>query len=209
VMLTLWDLIKQVVSPPERPRVKVAPGRKKVRKGRPQATSPRRRPSAAAKKPRRSMEERYEQITREYLEKHGVKVRKWRKAMSGIATEVKFKDGRIARYIESPRPRGPMSMAVFLHEIGHHAIGFNTYRPRCLEEYHAWRFAIEHMESLGLNITENVQRRMHNSLRYAVNKARRRGIKEIPAELLPYERPWTGTQRTAQGAQRTPGPRPR
>jgi hypothetical protein len=85
-----------------------------------------------------------------------------------------------------------MSAAVFLHEIGHHAVGFNTYKPRCLEEYHAWVFALDQMERLGLNVTDSVRRRMHDSLHYAVQKARRRGIKQIPAELEPFSRErWT------------------
>jgi hypothetical protein len=136
------------------------------------------------------MEERYERITREMLEAHGVRVRRWRTHMSGIAWQVRYRDGTVKKLIESPRPRGPMSAAIFLHEIGHHAIGFNTYKPRCLEEYHAWRFAIEQMERLGLNITDGVRRRMHNSLHYAVEKARRRGIREVPRELGAFVGPW-------------------
>ena len=79
-----------------------------------------------------------------------------------------------------------MSCAIFLHEIGHHAIGFKTYKPRCLEEYHAWKFAIDTMEAEGLNVTDRVHERMRDSLRYAVAKAARRGLKRIPPELLPY-----------------------
>ena len=138
------------------------------------------------------MEERYERITREMLEAHGVRVRRWRTHMSGIAWQVRYRDGSVKKLIESPRPKGPMSAAIFLHEIGHHAIGFNTYKPRCLEEYHAWRFAIEEMERLGLNVTDGVRRRMHNSLRYAVEKAKRRGIREVPGELAPFVAPWRG-----------------
>jgi hypothetical protein len=134
------------------------------------------------------MQTRYDAMTRDMLAKYGVRVRRWRTAMSGIAWELRYHDGRTARLIESPRPKGPMSAAIFLHEIGHHAIGFNTYKPRCLEEYYAWAFALEHMDKLNLNITDNVRRRMHNSLHYAVQKARRRGIKAIPAELEPYLR---------------------
>ncbi len=89
--------------------------------------------------------------------------------------------------LESPQPRGPMSMAIFLHEVGHHAIGFNRYKPRCLEEYHAWKWSLEAMELHGLNITDAVRRRMHESLWYAVAKARRRGLRELPPELLPYQ----------------------
>ncbi len=189
--MTLWDLLGHVL-----PKPRPGPARTKERVRKPPSGRIRRPavPAAAEREARPAMGLRYEQITRHYLEHHGVKVRRWRTHMSGIATEVKYRDGRVARYIEAPRPKGPMSVAIFLHEIGHHAIGFNTYRPRCLEEYHAWRFAIDHMESLGLNITEGVRRRMHNSLRYAVQKARRRGIKSIPTELHPYMQPWAGTQ---------------
>jgi hypothetical protein len=133
-----------------------------------------------------TMQERYDEVTRLMLREYGVKVRRWRKAMSGIAWEVRYRDGSVRRLIEAPRPRGPMSAAVFLHEIGHHAIGFNTYKPRCLEEYHAWVFAVEQMQRLGLNVTPAVHRRMARSLHYAVAKAKRRGIKAIPAELGPY-----------------------
>ena len=88
--------------------------------------------------------------------------------------------------IEAPYPRGPMSCAVFLHEIGHHAIGLRRYRPRCLEEFHAWRWAIEEMEARGLNVTVGVRRRRDEALKYAVRKALRRGLKRLPIELEPY-----------------------
>ena len=34
--------------------------------------------------------------------------------------------------------RGALSLAVFLHEVGHHVIGFDRYKQRCEEEYHVW-----------------------------------------------------------------------
>lgn len=129
------------------------------------------------------MERRYAEVTELMLRKYGVRVRKWRSNMSGVAWCVIYRDGSIARLIESPKPKGPMSMAVFLHEIGHHAIGFDVYSPRCLEEYHAWEFSIRAMREHGLNITEQVEKRRRRSLEYAVGKACRRGIKQIPAEL--------------------------
>ncbi|RMD64872.1 MAG: hypothetical protein D6824_03400, partial [Planctomycetota bacterium] len=75
---------------------------------------------------------------------------------------------------------------VFLHEVGHHAIGFHRYSPRCLEEHRAWVWALQAMERYELNVTEQVRKRMRDSLRYAVAKARRRGLKRLPAELAPY-----------------------
>jgi hypothetical protein len=144
------------------------------------------REPSASNTAKETAEERYERVARAMLSKYGIKVRKWRKSMSGVAYELKYRDGTVKRFIEAPRPRGPMSAAVFLHEIGHHAIGFNVYKPRCLEEYHAWAWSLRAMEEHGLNVTEQVRRRMHDSLWYAVSKAQRRGIKELPAELMAY-----------------------
>lgn len=164
---SLWDLLR-----PKRP----APRQKAPAKSKPLVKAP----------PAGSMQDRYERMTREMLKRYGVRVRKWRTSMSGVAWQVTYQDGSVSRLIEAPRPRGPMSAAIFLHEIGHHAIGFGVYRPRCLEEYHAWRFAIEAMEAEGLNVTDRVHERMRDSLRYAVDKARRRGLKRIPPELVPF-----------------------
>ena len=82
-----------------------------------------------------------------------------------------------------------MSCAVFMHEVGHHAIGLHRYRPRCLEEYHAWRWGLEEMERLGYSVTERVYKRRDDALRYAVGKALRRGLKRLPVELVPWAPP--------------------
>ncbi len=170
-MLTLWDLLtKKTKRPKPAPVVR-------VRKPAPRTT---------AKAPPTAMQIKYEQITRQMLAKYGVRVRKWRTSMSGVAWQVTYQDGTTARLLESPKPKGPMSAAIFLHEIGHHAIGFQTYKPRCLEEFYAWKFSIEAMHELGLNVTDRVHQRMYESLQYALAKAQRRGLKRIPDELAWY-----------------------
>lgn len=198
IQLMLWDLVRPLARgmaeglrlitqpPPTPPTQRPAP-----RKPRP--TARRERPSATSApngsriaRPAPTMAQRYEQVAREMLTKYNIRVRKWRSGTSGIAWYVEYRDGSIQRLIESPRPRGPMSMAVFLHEIGHHAIGFNVYKPRCLEEFHAWEFSLRTMRELNLNVTEPVLRRRRRSLEYAVGKACRRGIKSIPAELVEF-----------------------
>lgn len=184
-MLTLWDLIPKRRgrggggSPTAAPITTQAPPPRPERSVRIAPASPGRARGAGAR-------ERYEAMTRAMLDEYGVRVRKWRSSMSGVAWEVHYQDGRLVRLIESPRPRGPVSASIFLHEIGHHAIGFNRYRPRCLEEYHAWRWSLERMDQFGFTITKRVEDRVRDSLRYAVWKAQRRGLKRIPAELLPY-----------------------
>lgn len=164
------------------------------RGGRTKAASPTRAAATGpvvAEPPRAgdSAQDRYDALVAHMLELHGVKVRKWRTSMSGVAWQLRYKDGSVKKLIEAPRPKGPMSAAVFLHEIGHHAIGFNTYKPRCLEEYHAWAWSLAAMEAHGVNVTDSVRLRMHRSLAYAVAKARRRGLARLPVELEPFATP--------------------
>ncbi len=141
----------------------------------------------AAHRPKReSAANKYDRVIAEMVVRYAVKVRRWRKSMSGVAYEIEYRDGTRKRLIESPRPRSPLSMAIFLHEIGHHAIGLGKYKPRCLEEYHAWMFSLRAMEENGLEVTEKVRNRVKRSLEYAVSKAARRGIKNLPPELHEY-----------------------
>jgi len=178
-VLTLWDLIpKRRAKRRRKPEVVVTPAAKKAAPPKP---APKKKLSPAA--------ERYEKLTRECLAEHGIRVRKWRTSMSGVAWEVRYEDGTMSRLIEAPRPKGPMSTAVFLHEVGHHAIGFTRYKPRCLEEYHAWMWSLAEMERRGVSVTESVKRRVHESLHYAILKAARRGLKKLPVELEPYLKP--------------------
>lgn len=137
-------------------------------------------------KPKSSMQLRYDALVEEMKRLHGIRVRKWRKSSSGVAWAVRYADGKVVKLIESPYPRGPMSCAIFLHEVGHHAIGLGVYKPRCLEEYRVWQWAIEEMRARGFNVTEAVLRRVDRSMRYAVGKAKRRGIQSVPAELQAY-----------------------
>ena len=55
-----------------------------------------------------------------------------------------------------------------------------------LEEYDAWRWSLDTMRRKGLNVTAAVEKRMDDSIRHAVRTARRRGLKQLPAELTAY-----------------------
>lgn len=184
---TLWDLLTG-----QRAKSRRKPPRAKPPAPKPQRRKPGRvtalvEPVPAAPSSRKGgMQDRYDAMTRELLATYGVRVRKWRSSMSGVAWEVYYQDGKTVRLIEAPRPKGPMSAAVFLHEIGHHAIGFHRYKPRCLEEHKAWEWALEEMRRRNLNITPAVEKRVQASMRYAIGKATRRGIKALPAEMAPY-----------------------
>lgn len=184
---SLWELLakqnkrKPAAAKPADDAVAQAPVRNDAQKTtkKPLATG--------AKKPKLTMQQRYDALVEEMKRTYGVRVRKWRKSSSGVAWTVRYVEtGRVVKLIESPYPRGPMSCAIFLHEIGHHAIGLGVYRPRCLEEYVVWVWALDTMRAKGFNVTPAVERRMEESMRYAVRKAMRRGMKRVPPELLRY-----------------------
>src|ERR1700683_4868018 len=118
--------------------------------------------------------------------RHRLRVRKWRSNMSGSAWQVRYRSGRVTRWIEAPFPRTPLSLSIFLHEVGHHAIGFQRYKRRCEEEYHVWLWALEQMKKLGVTPDAKVAKRFELSMQYAVGKALRRGIKTLPEPLLQF-----------------------
>jgi hypothetical protein len=118
--------------------------------------------------------------------RYGVRVKRWRKPMSGCAWSVRHSDGRCVNWIEAPYPKSPISLSIFLHEVGHHAIGFSRYKKRCEEEYHVWVWAIDQMRQMGIEPDEKVARRFQLSMQYAVGKAMRRGIKDLPEPLLQF-----------------------
>jgi hypothetical protein len=130
----------------------------------------------------------FSHIVSEMKSRYDVRVRRWRRGMTGCAWRVYYHDGRVINWIEAPQPRTPISLAIFLHEVGHHVIGFDTYRLRCEEEYHAWQWAVSAMRHFGVEPDEKVNRRVELSMRYAVDKAMRRGLRQLPEQLASFAR---------------------
>lgn len=128
----------------------------------------------------------FEPIVRRVKIEHDIRVKRWRRHMSGCAWQVRHADGRVIRWIESPYPRTPISLSLFLHEVGHHVIGFEAYPTRCEEEYHAWNWAMEQMRSISVPPDGKVILRYELSMRYEVEKAIRRGRQAIPAQLARF-----------------------
>jgi hypothetical protein len=128
----------------------------------------------------------FESIVEEMKSRYDIRVRRWRSSMSGKAWRVYYHDGRAVNWVESPKPKTPISLAIFLHEVGHHVIGFEKYRRRCEEEFYVWMWALNEMREHGVEPDEKVHRRVEMSMQYAVEKAMRRGIKQIPELLLRY-----------------------
>jgi hypothetical protein len=129
-------------------------------------------------------------IVRDVKSRHGVRVRRWRTTMSGCAWRVDYSDGRQIRWIEAPYPKTPISLAIFLHEVGHHAIGFEQYPVECEEEYHVWQWALAQMRRYGVAPDASVERRFERSMQYAVNKEfrRRRGeALHLPPQLQRFQ----------------------
>jgi hypothetical protein len=132
------------------------------------------------------MQRRYDRVVREMLERHDLVVQRWRRSLSGVAIHRVYRDGREERVLESPYPTSPLRMAIFLHEVGHHAIGLGVHRPRCLEEHLAWEWSVERMRELGFATEGTVARRVQRSMEHAVSKSVRRGIRRLPVALFRY-----------------------
>lgn len=128
----------------------------------------------------------YAALVEELKAKYKIVVRKWRTQMTGMAYELHYHDGRIKRMIVAPRPRSPVSAAIFLHEVGHHAIGFGRYRPRCLEEYYVWQWAFREMRAREIPVEARVLRHYKHSMMHYVHLAKKQGLRELPGELHPF-----------------------
>ena len=128
----------------------------------------------------------YPAIVADVKQRYAIRIRRWRRQMSGCAWRVTYADGTSINWLEAPVPRTPISLAVFLHEVGHHAIGFETYGVRCEEEFHAWQWALAEMRRVGVEPDARVLRRVELSMRYELDKAVRRGLRELPEALAPF-----------------------
>jgi hypothetical protein len=124
----------------------------------------------------------YAGMVRELKTRYKISIRKWRTHMSGVAYELTYADGRIKRLISAPKPRSPVSAAIFLHEVGHHAIGFRRYSPRCLEEYYVWQWTFREMAARGIVLDPRVQRHYRRSMYHYIKLARKHG-QHVPGEL--------------------------
>jgi len=122
-------------------------------------------------------------IVTQVRKRYDIRVKRWRTSMSGKSWRVYYADGTAVNWIEAPRPKTALSLGIFLHEVGHHVIGFDKYKRRCEEEFHVWQWALAEMQRLGVAPDERVLRRVDLSMRYAVAKALRRGIRELPEGL--------------------------
>lgn len=133
----------------------------------------------------------YNDMVDELKQRYKIRVHKWKKRMSGAAYELTYPDGRIKRLIAAPRPRGPVSAAIFLHEVGHHAIGFRRYSQRCLEEYYVWQWTFREMAAHHIPIDQRVMRHYRRSMYHYVQRERARGNHHFPPELHAFTH-WPG-----------------
>lgn len=122
------------------------------------------------------------------LRESGCTVRKWRKNATGTAYTSSADWG-----IESPEPRGPISFAVFAHEVGHQMLHRHNSAPRWQEELEAWEYAVDQFSRFQLD-AKGVRERMVRSLRYAAAKTSKRCSAETARALLDRYPKWIWTE---------------
>lgn len=113
----------------------------------------------------------------------GVKVRRYRSSLSGVAYTKADDWG-----IEVPEPTTPVRFAIFAHEVGHQVLHRAERRsrqvPRWIEEAEAWRYATDACRRFGVPLDRHVSRRVQIGVTYALAKAKRRGTTNLPTTSL-------------------------
>lgn len=105
------------------------------------------------------------------LRESGCTIGKFRKSTTGIAN---LEDPLWT--IEVPEPRGPVSYATFVHEIGHQVLHRRRrVRPRWLEEQEAWSYALDSFLRFDLPGVEKATADARGAMAYSFSKALRRG----------------------------------
>jgi hypothetical protein len=119
-------------------------------------------------------------------ERYAIRVRRWREDASGCAWRTLLSDGSHANWIEAPYPTSPLTLAVFLHEIGHHAVGLDRFELRCEAEYEAWQWSLQQMRQLNVRPDRDVYERYELGVRYAVFEEMSRGARNLPESLTAF-----------------------
>lgn len=122
------------------------------------------------------------------LQQSSCTVRRYRTSMTGRAFTRADDWG-----IEAPEPKGPISFAVFAHEIGHQMLHREGRRSRWLEEVEAWEYALAQFERFDLPGQEKAQADAAKSLVYAAAKANRRCSPETAQAILDRFPEWVWT----------------
>ena len=94
---------------------------------------------------KQAMAERYWAIALEEAARHDVTIKRFRPSLSGKAFVSQ-------RTITAPRPRTRRRLRVFLHEVGHIALGHSDPKPRYVAEQEADEWAFETMRRHGIRV---------------------------------------------------------
>jgi hypothetical protein len=92
----------------------------------------------------------------------------------------------------APHPTTRRRLAVYLHECAHFELHTKKKHPRYIEEYQAWKWAIEVMRASEIKVCAKVLLDAQLGVKYAIEKAIRRGVKRIDTNArkfakLPYK----------------------
>ena len=117
-------------------------------------------------------ENRYLRAGRNEADARMIRVRLWRSSLTGCANVAKSE-------IEVPKPLTRKSLYIFLHEIGHVAIGHLGKKKRHVEEYEAEQFAHERMRELGFAVPRSQTERAKAYVARKIGQAYARGAKRI------------------------------
>lgn len=122
----------------------------------------------------------YELAFAQLLKESGCTVRRYREnTLTGVAFTNDDDWG-----IEVPRPTTARRFGTCAHEIGHQMLHRHNSKPRWLEEWEAWDYALKQFVRFDLPGAEAAMKDAAKCLRYAAKKANRRIKKPETAQAI-------------------------
>lgn len=122
----------------------------------------------------------FEAAAQQLLKESGCTVRRYReRTLTGVAYTSDDDWG-----IEVPRPTTARRFATFAHEVGHQMLHRHNSKPRWLEEWEAWDYALKQFARFDLPGVEDALKDAAKCLRYAARKAERRAKPETAQAIL-------------------------
>lgn len=122
----------------------------------------------------------FDHAFQQLLKESGCTVRRYREhGLTGIAYVSDDDWG-----IECPRPTTARRFATCAHEIGHQLLHRESSKPRWLEEWEAWDYALKQFARFDLPGVEDAIKDAAECLRYAAKKAERRAKPETAQAIL-------------------------
>ena len=87
-----------------------------------------------------------------------------------------------------PEPKSAISLATYLHELGHHTLLSRNQKKSCLREFYAEQYSLDNLKRFGVKKNRKMVRHSNWYMSYSLGQALNRKMKDIPTEMMKYKK---------------------